>query len=192
MTSISTAWMTNENYWEVNPMHKEFGVFKIFYKKDKTKSKDKSSKILWAVAMLIDPNESNLLKNHPLKDKKRLIAEDYLEDADFNWEHPEIEELKAFYLENCLSIAEKELIRYEEKLYERGEFISKTHYSMDYYDEETGRTKKGTADQLDKMFAASGKIFTEIENIKEKISKEDLDGQLKGGAEESASEAGTL
>ena len=45
MTSISTAWMPTENYWEVNPMHKDFGAFKAFYKKDKTKRKNKYSKL---------------------------------------------------------------------------------------------------------------------------------------------------
>ena len=62
---------------------------------------------------------------------------------------------------------------------------------MDSYDDR-GKIEKGTADQLDKMMLNSSKIFAEIENIKEKLAKEELDGQLKGGASESAAESGLL
>lgn len=191
MVRLVKAWLPQENFWVLNPMAQEFGPFKVFYTKDKSKNKKESSTIMWAVAMLIDPHEENLIRNQSDKEKKALIAEDYLNDKKFNWEHPEIKELRDFYFDNCLTIAEKELVRYEEKLVQRGDFISTQGYTMDSYDDR-GKVIKGTADQLDKMMLNSSKIFAEIENIKDKLTKEDVDGQLKGGATESASEAGML
>lgn len=192
MTSIIKVWVPQENYWVIHPMAQEFGAFKKFHNKDKSKKKEKSSKIMWAIAILIDPHEDNILRNQPLKERKTLIVMDFLEDPDFNWDHPEIKELCDFYFDNCLTIAEKELIRYEEKLIDRGDFIASTSYTMDDYDDVKGRVVKGTADQLDKMMLNSGKIFDQIESIKEKLLKEEMDGQLKGGATESAGEGGLL
>jgi hypothetical protein len=192
MISIAKAWVPQENYWTLHPMAQTFGAFKKFYSKDKSKKKEESSKIMWAIATLVDPHEDNLLRNQSEQERKTLIAVDYLEDPDFNWDHPEILELREFYFNNCLTIAEKELLRYEEKLVQRGDFIAKTTYTMDDYDERTGKVIKGTADQLDKMMLNSGKIFDQIEGIKEKLLKEELDGQLKGGATESAAEGGLL
>lgn len=191
MTSLVKGWIPSENYWVIHPMAKEFGPFKLLYKKDKSKSKKDSSKIMWAVAMLVDPHEDNLIRNNPIKEKQILIATDYLGDSKFNWEHPEIKDLIKFYTENCLTILEQELNRYVNKLVERGDFIESVGYTMDTLDER-GRVIKGTATQLDKMFTDSGKIFTEIENIKEKLSKENAEGHLKGGAAESAGESGLI
>lgn len=42
------------------------------------------------------------------------------------------------------------------------------------------------------MMIDAGKIFDEVEKIREKIQKEALDGQLKGGAVESAADKGDI
>ena len=101
MTSIVKVWVPQENYWVIHPMAQEFGVFKKFYSKDKSKKKEKSSRIMWAIATLIDPHEDNILRNQPEQERKMLIATDYLDDPKFNWEHPEIVELRTFYFDNC-------------------------------------------------------------------------------------------
>jgi len=191
MTSMVKVWTPRENFWEIHPMLKDMRPFKFFYDKDKSKGKKESSKIMWAIAMSIDPHTDNAYKNMAPETKKNLISEDYLNDKKFNWDHPEIVKLSEAYTDHCLTIAEKELIGYEEKLAQRGAFIKKVDYTMDSYDDR-GKIEKGTADQLDKMMLNSSKIFAEIENIREKLAKEEMDGQLKGGATESAAESGML
>ncbi len=191
MTTISKAWIPSEDYWSLHPMMKEFNPCKSLYSKDKSSGKKESSKIMWAVAMLIDPNEENSIRNQSNSDKKKLIAIDYLDNPKFNWESKDVKELIDFYTKNCLTLAEKELIRYLEKLEQRGDFISSQTYTMDSYSDKGGLVK-GTATQLDKMMIDSGKIFSEIEAIQEKLNKESISGHLKGGAAESASEAGEI
>lgn len=191
MTTIVKAWIPSENYWSLHPMMKEFNPAKAFYAKDKSKSKQDSSKVMWAIAMLIDPNEENMIRNQSEVDKKKLIAIDYLDNEKFNWDAKEVVDLREFYIKNCLTLAEKELVRYLEKLEQRGNFISAQDYTMDSYSEKGGIVK-GTAAQLDKMMIDSGKIFSEIEAIQEKLNKESISGHLKGGAAESASESGEL
>jgi len=184
-------WNPKENYWGLHPMMQNMRPFKAFYLKDKSKSKKESSKIMWAVAMFVDPNKDNAYKHMDSKTKKELIAEDHLNDKDFSWEHPEIVELCEGYREHCLTILEKEMVDFEEKLTQRGRFLKKVNYTMDTYDDR-GKIEKGTADQLDKMMLNTGKLVAEMENINEKLAKAELDGQLKGGATESAAESGLL
>ena len=89
-------------------------------------------------------------------------------------------------------IGERELVELENKVTDRARFIKGTKYSLDFFDEETGKPKKGTADQLDKMLLNTSKIYDQFEVIRSKISKETSKGHLRGGATESASETGEI
>ena len=189
--SISKVWNTDENYWLMNPIMKTIKVFKDFYEQDKSKNKEKSSKIMWAIALYKDPSDYNPWRNTSDNDKKILIAEDYLLDKKFNWEDPFITNLIDTYETFCLTIGEKELVRYELKLSDRGNFLHKTHYTLDDYDEETGRVSKGTADQLDKMMVNTVKIYEQYDLIKGMLTKEQS-GQTRGGSKESAAETGKI
>src|SRR6218665_3022189 len=186
-TSISKNWNTDENYWILNPIMKTIKVFSDFYNNDKTKNKEKSSKLMWAVALLMDPNDTNPWRNLSEEEKKGLIAEDYIGSKTFNWEDPDIKSLMDTYENFCLTLAEKELYRYNQKITQRGDFIAKTTYTMDWFDEDSGKVVKGTADQLDKMMLNTGKIFAEMEMIQDKLVKEASGGIGRGGQTESAS-----
>lgn len=190
-TPITKIWNTDENYWALNPIMKTIKVFREFYEQDKSKGKEKSSKIMWAIALYKDPNEANPWRNTSEADKKLLISEDFLRDKKFEWEDSVISSLISIYEEFCLTIAEKELVRYEKKLSQRGDFINETDYSLDEYDEDTGKVVKGTADQLDKMMVNTVKIYEQYDVIKAMISKE-AGTYVKGGSKESAGESGLL
>lgn len=192
MTSISRHWNIDENYWQLHPVMKTIRVFKNLHDKDKSKGKAQSSKLMWAIALYVDPHEDNVWRNSEEDERKMLISSDYLDDKGFNWDHPEIQEMCDTYRYHCLSIAEKELIAYEQKLVERGKFIMQTPYTLDYFDEVTGKPKKGTAGQLDTMLVNSGKLFDQLEEIKSKIAQESAEGHLRGGAAESLAESGRI
>lgn len=195
MVSMVKVWNTNENYWVLNPMMLTIKAFKDLYDSDKSKGKADSSKLMWAIVLLIDPNEANPWRTTSYSDRGKLIKEDYLRMPKFNWDIPEIVSLIDVYKDKCLTIAEKELLKYEKKLTQRGDFIDKTDYSLDYYEEdEKGKVKlkRGTADQLDKMMLNTSKIYEELSEIKANLLKEATEGTLRGGAEESASEKGEL
>lgn len=189
--TITKIWNTDENYWILNPIMKTFKVFNDFYLSDKSKNKEQSSKIMWAIALYVDPSEYNPWRTTSDSDKKELIATDYLNNKNFNWEDPIYSQLIDTYIERCLTLAEKELVRFEKKLSQRGDFIDKTKYTLDEYDEDSGKVKKGTADQLDKMMVNTIKIYEQLDLIKAMFNKES-EGHLKGGSKESASEQGIL
>lgn len=196
MTTISPNWNTDLNYWELNTAMKTVAVFNHLHKSDKSKSKENSSKLMWAIALLIDPNEQNPWRNTNPLDRKQLIANDYLNNPTFNWEDDSVKKLIDEYKSRCLTIAQKSLVEFEEKLSQRAKFISETPYTMDYYeeDERTGKTttKKGTATQLDKMMSDTVKIYEQLRIIKQQLTEEAIDVTGKGGAIESASESGLI
>lgn len=186
--ALTTNWDIEHNYWELNPMVKAIAIFRDFEKQDKSKKKFKSSKVMWAIAMLVDTDERNPYNNVLATIRPKMIAEDFLEDPAFEWEDDFVIALKDAYTDLVMSSNKKELYRLEKKLSERGDFIDRTPYTMDSYSDDGKRELKGTASQLDKMMKDSLAIFKQIEDIKELIAIEDAASQLVGGAQESASD----
>lgn len=181
-STLSKNWNIDENYWLLHPQMKSIKEFRDFYNKDKSKSKKDSSTIMWAIAMLVDPNEMNPWRNINYGDKEKLIASDYVQDKGFKWSDYQL--IIDEYEFRCLTIAEKELVRLEKKLIERAKFIESTPYSVDYLeeDEDTGKMKlvKGTAKQLDDLLLNTEKIYKSIESIKERIVKDAYSGDFGG------------
>lgn len=195
MTTISPNWNTDLDYWSLHPGMKTFLVFDSLYREDKSKDKTESSKLMWAIALLVDPHEKNPWKNVNPLDKKMLISIDFLKDEKFNWDSEDIINLIEAYKDKCLTVAEKALVELQSKLAERAKFIKETTYTLDWYEEtEKGGVKlmRGTAPQLDKMMTETKKIYDHLDLIKKQIETENISGSIKGGAIESASEKGEL
>lgn len=194
MTTLSPSWNTDINFWILNTAIKTLAVFNQYYKSDKSKDKKDSSKIMWAIALLIDPNEKNPWKNVNPVEKKQLISTEFLNDPKFNWDDEKIQNLILNYKNLCLTVAEKSLVEFEEKLADRARFISNAEYTFDWYEETERGVKlmKGTATQLDKMMTDTKKIYDQFELIKQQLLEESINIVGKAGAVESASESGIL
>jgi hypothetical protein len=190
-SSIAIHWNPDESFWVLHPAVKTIKAFYDLFKSDKSQHKRNSSKLMWAIAMFLESKEENPWRNLNVDDRKALIAEDFLGDKNFNWEQKTVAELITTYENHITTLAEKELFRLEEKLHQRSNFIAKTDYTLDGYDE-NGKLQKGTVDQLDKMVLNTGKLFEQIETIKSKISEDSAKGSLRGGEIESASEGGLI
>jgi hypothetical protein len=188
MTTISKQWNTDENYWNLHPQNKLIKAFGDLFDSDKSKTKENSSKLMWAIALYMDPHEDNPYKNLGFDEKQHIIATDYLKDKKFNWEDKAIVNLVETYEESCLTLLEKELYRLEEKVRQRGNFLKTTTYTLDSYGE-TGKLVKGTADQLDKMMLNTSKIYQQVAEIRSRLEEEKSSSKLRGGAAESASES---
>lgn len=180
METILKTWNIKASFWECNPILLTVGAFKKLYDSDKSKNKNKSSKVMWSVALCTDMHQDNIWKTYKLAEKQALIKEDYLEDKNFDWEHETIIELIETYTSFCMTKLEKDLVSWENKLEQRSTFLNDEPYTMD------------NAKELDVVFLNSEKISIMISNIREKISEESDKGQMKGGATESLSEQGEI
>jgi len=176
--SLLTNFDTNANFWVLNPMMKVPKVFADFYKKDKSKDHINSSKIMWAVAMLVDSSEHNKIAHLSEEDRKYLIKVDFLNDEKFNFD--EYSDLIQQYIKLHMSKLEQELMMQELKLEERAKFINETEYNLD------------NGEKLDKFLLNTSKLYEQIKTLKDQIRAEKDGGTTRGGMVKSATEAGLV
>jgi len=70
------------NFWELYPELLIIEELTQIYQKDKSKKKEDSSRIMWAIYFAFNP-ESKFIN---LPNKLEILAKDYLKDPKFNWE----------------------------------------------------------------------------------------------------------
>jgi len=176
--SLLTNFDLTANFWDMYPQMRIPPAFADLYKKDKSKGHINSSKIMWAIAMLIDVSEDNKFRHLNEEDKKLLIKSEYLDDEGFDF--TVYRNVIDQYIKLHMSKLEQELRQQELKLEERARFINDTDYDLD------------TGEKLDKFLLNTGKLYDQIKDLKDKIRSEQDSGTIRGGRVESATERGLI
>ena len=189
------------NFWEEFPDYKLHKVFGALWRNNKNAGKLKESSLfMWALTLCYDRKSSYFAQ--PEHDKWEVVSEDFFGDTKFMHKlalgesqtqliFPLGIDLFDYILEFEKSIDTPlgiSLRLLEKKLAERTRFIMETDYSMDYYEvTDAGRNvlKKGTADQLDRMFRDTGKINDLIQKALDDLRTSEAGGTAKGGGVES-------
>jgi len=169
--SLLNSFDTDTNIWEVEPQLKIPKVFAEFYNSDKSKGKAHSSKIMWAIALLVDNSDANKLRNFSFEDRKLLITEDFLKEPLFNWD--DYEKIKEAYEDFSMSKLEKSLLIYEHKLEERDMLVKTTKYTIE------------NAADLDKIIKETKNIIELIIKLRDQVKQEKDSGSTKAGLQES-------
>jgi hypothetical protein len=164
-------WGIEENFWILNPQLKL--AFKDVYDGDKSKGKESSSKLMWSVALFIDPKSK--FKDLPEHSREDIIAKDYNKAFTVESTKHIIDKWKTF-----LSPAERQLLQLERIFNEREAYLASMKFN------------KENADELEKRFGATGKLFDELARLKDLIAEEESEGIVKGNAIESLSEKGEI
>lgn len=159
---------TEENFWDLYPEFKIALSFKELYNRDKTKDKNRTSKMMWFIALTRDPNSK--FYNLPQSEKESIIGEDYMGDIKyFDKNQKELSPLIEDYYKLAISPAKRHLIDWDIKINERSEFIKQVPYTLD------------TFEDLDKMVSQTAKIYDNLTKIRDNLSKEEGEGNVKGG-----------
>jgi len=152
------------NFWELNP---NFAIIlDEFYDKDKTKYKSKSSTIMWAFYLVYHPKSDF----YNLPDKKTLVKDKFLKDSNFKWE--DYKEIENVFRNVALTTAERSLVLWNELMEQRMDYLKAQKYYFDYFDD-NGKLIKGTAEQLDKAFGATPKMYADYDKIKKSLQEEE-------------------
>ena len=165
----------DENFWELNPEFKI--IFDIFYSSDKSKGKEESSKIMWAMYFKLHP-DSNF---YNLPDKDDIIKNKFLKRPDFKWET--YEDVELMFINAVLTQAERSLYEWNEFMKKRDKYLKNTEYYFDTYMTDnngdnvlskTGKfiTLKGTAQQLDLALSVTPKLFLDYGKIMKELKEE--------------------
>lgn len=168
----------NVNFWEVNPELTIPSEFADLYKKDESKSKAHSSKLMWAIALYIHPKSKFRILSK--EESGKVIAEDFLKDPKFKWNTPAMLRLVEEFKKYCITKAQRFLVAWEDKLEERQNFLETVQFTID------------DAEDIDKMLSRTDKLWTQYRQCLKDVEDEDAKGQVRGGAAESASEQGLI
>lgn len=181
-------WDVHMDFFKANPQYLSSEVFSSV----KEQYKKEYSNILWAIALINDPDSiyRNLSKETKIKKVSHLLPKDIKKEF--------INTITKEYLELCETHPMRMLRIWKEKLDEKLEFMSENRYTVDYYEEvvnERGSVRnilrKGTWEMLEALQAGNVKAYKEYEEIMKQLNKES-EGKSLGGEEKSLSDKGGL
>lgn len=156
------------NFWKAYPQLKLY--FKDIISKDKSSGKEHSSKIMWAVAMVYDPDSD--YRKLPESERIALVEDEWLESKGLFSKDKSIADVCAVFVTLVDNSAAKRHLRAWEKLIEnRTGFLLGSSYGPD------------TWEMLDKMAGATKKIFEEYKLIQKLFQEEELRMAGEGNTE---------
>jgi len=169
----------NKNFWEVNPQLTYMSPFSELYQSDKSKNKDRSSRDMWCIFFMSDPDEDkNLFYRIPEKERLEMLMEVF--HPKFNLEDELVSKAMEEYPTLCLTAVERALKDEKDALTKRAKFLSTADYDFD------------TMKDLDNAYSKTSKIYENFEAIEERFIKQKSQSRVKGGRRESASEKGLI
>lgn len=171
------------NFWELEPQFKAAGKFKEIYDKDKSKGKNKSSLLMWTVAMCWDMNSRFYNLPEDGDDSKiDLLFEDIYGSKKYFYDNQaDVMLLREQYIKMQDTNTMRALRDIEIKLDERSRFLKMTPYELGTCNER-GTWVGNTSTMLDKMMADTKKIFDQYDAAKKAVDAERIaNEEVKGG-----------
>jgi len=168
----------DNNFWELNSDLIILDEFSKLHFKDKSKNKQDSSKILWAIYYAYNP-ESKFF-NYP--NKQEVIAKSFIKDSEFKWE--DHKDLIEAYKNIVLTDAERALINWNEIMTMRDQSIK------DLYKKAIENSDTDELVKIDKMLANTPKMYEDYKKIKKDYEEEKV--TKKGKTIASLSDSGEL
>jgi hypothetical protein len=186
------------NFWKLNPQLPFIKPFNKLYNEDSSIEKNLSSKTMWCVFFMCEPDEEiNKFFRIPLLERYEMLKETFY--LQFDLEEEYTKECMDAYPLLCLSAVQRALKDEKEMLMKRASFIKEQEYTLDSYEVITGPggrpvrvTMPGTAKQLDTMHKATKSIMDNFKIIESEFFAEKSKAQLKGNRQESKGEKGEI
>ncbi len=172
---VIESWDIQSSFWKQNPQFTTIEPYQTLYKEDKSKTKDDSSKHMWAYSLLCDTESK--YRQVGYAQRKELIARDYLKDKKFDWtQHQKfIDGWELFK-----TPMEKQLEQWKRFIHEKNELMSTMKLTEDNWE------------TIEKMVLSNGKLQDEYDKITKRINQEEDSGIVMGGAVESLIESGVI
>jgi hypothetical protein len=167
------------NFWEVCPEFRIIEEFSTLYNEDKSKNHEYSSNLMWAISFCLK-KESPM---YNLPNKWELAAKDIVFDYKLKWD--KYEDIIMVFKQSQMTQAERSLLAWEELMFKRDKYLKEQEYYFDQYLtnkdgdnvlSKTGQfiTVKGTADQLDRAFSTTPRMYSDYYKIKKEIDDDEI------------------
>ena len=192
-----TLYYEDANFWKLNPQLQFIKPFDKLYNIDDSLNKQESSKTMWCIVFMSDPDEeTNKFFRIPHAERYEMLKETF--HSLFDLEEEYTKACYEAYPEMCLTSAQRALKDEKEMLMKRATFIKEQEYTLDKYElvpmgqRMVRVTLPGTAKQLDTMHKATKSIMDNFKIIESVFFAEKSKAQLKGNRQESKGEKGEI
>lgn len=179
MSIVNLNRTTEGNFWELNPHMIYLEPFRSLYLLDETKSKDKSSKDMWCVFWLEDPDE-DINKYYRLSSIEEKLEVCKAFHPEFDEEHPLIIECREKYPHLCLNADELAYKLQKDQLIQISQFLAKQEINMD------------TVKDLIDLKAKMPKIYQDFEKLDKMFQKSKGEQRVWGRGKLTAREKGHI
>lgn len=192
-----TIYYEDANFWKLNPQLQFIKPFNELYNTDDSINKDLSSKTMWCIVFMCDPDEDiNKFFRIPEKERYEMLQETFF--PLFDLEDEVTKKCIEAYPIMCLTSVQKALKDEKEVLIKRAKFLKEQEYTLDTYEMvQVGSrmqriTLPGTAKQLDTMHKSTKTIMDNFKLVENDFFAEKSKSQLKGNRTESKAEKGEI
>lgn len=177
--NIKKEFSPSENFWDLNPHLIYVKPFSLLYNRDSSKNKEESSKDMWCILWMSEPDEDvNKYYRLPTPDRLEICLE---YNSGFNIEDPEIIDCIAAYPEICLTAVERAYKMEKDQLVRRAEFLSGVEYTLD------------ALRDLDYAKGMTYKIYKDFDRIEQEyFASKKSETRIYGGRKQSPREKGLI
>ena len=173
--NVVSDFSTKANFWELNPQLILMQPFHKLYQLDG--GAEQSSKFMWAVYFICDPDESvNKFFKFGKEGVQEMLEETYFKEESPDWNNTIYEECLEAYPEMCLTTIQRAFMMKKRALMKRAKYLNEADYNA------------SSMKDLDSAHSKTAKIIEEYDKIEEKFFAELNKARVKGGREESKSE----
>lgn len=167
------------NFWELNPHMIYVEPFSNLYLLDKSKNKEDSSKDMWCVLWMTDPDEE-VNKYYRVLDKQERLNICTAFNPKFDIEHPQIKECLERYPFLCLTADELAYKLQKDQLIEITQFLATQTIGMD------------NVKEIIDLKAKMPKIYQDFEKIDKLFHKNKSENRVWGNRKLNARETGKI
>lgn len=173
-TNINKSLSGNENFWNLNAHMIYVEPFSDLYSQDKSKNKEESSKTMWCILWMEDPDEEVNKYYRIPKDERLEICSKY--HPSYDEDYPLTRECREKYPHLCLDAEQLAYKLQKDQLIEISQFLSKQEITL--------TTVKDIID----LKARMPKIYQDFDKVSKLFEKNKADQRIFGGRKQTARE----
>lgn len=166
--NIKKDFNPNMNWWVLNPHMIHVSPFSRLYAEDTSDNKDVSSKHMWCIYFMLEPDELINLYYRLPEDKRYETCRNF--NPDFSIENDLILECMTAYPDVCMTLIEQTLKNTKDMFHKRNAFLKTVEYNFD------------TMTALDNAIAKTPKLEEDFDKVYQKyVEQQNKRVQLHGG-----------
>lgn len=170
------------NYWVVNPELLILPEFEKIHSADKSKNKEESSTVMWAIYYAYNPES----KYYNLPDKLDILDKNFIKQKGFKWK--EYQSVVDIYKAMVLSDSERALVEWGEIMVMRSTSLKKLY--KDLLDQPPIDIDTKALKEVDSMLANTPKMFEDYKKVRKDYEEEKT--AKKGKKNVSLSDSGEI